>query len=162
MEHLNMRVSTLATILNENPTTDTLNDIVREVSNHCTALAKPHDKVIHTAQAPTDLGLENAFTETGQKLRTIETQSIQLLGVSKNKQTEQKVSIANERDTKSASQSSRRSRKTISSQCELERKITQLQSDIADLQCEMEIEQIKDQLEQKQIKEQLEQKQIKD
>ena len=96
-----------------------------------------------------------------QKLRTIETQSIQLLEVSENKQTEQKVSVANERGTKSAKQSSRRSRRTKSSQCELESKITQLQSDIADLQCEMEIKQIKDQLEQKQIKDQLEQKRIK-
>ena len=63
----------------QNPTTETLKDIVREVSNHCTALAKSHDKVIHTAQTPTDLRLENAYTETVQKLRTIETQSIQLL-----------------------------------------------------------------------------------
>ena len=157
-----MRVSALATILKENPTTDTLKDIVREVSNHCTALAKSHDKVLHTAQTPRYLGLEDAYTQTVQKLRTIETQSIQLLGVSENKQTEQKVSVANERGTKSAKQSSRRSRRTKSSQCELERKITQLQSDIADLQCEMEIKQIKDQLKQKQIKDQLEQKQIKD
>ena len=142
-----MRVSALATILKENPTTDTLKDIVREVSNHCTALAKSHDKVIHTVQTPRDLGLEDAYTQTVQKLRTTETQSIQLLGVSENKQTEQKVSVANERGTKSAKQSSRRSRKTKSSQCELESKITQLQSDIADLQCEMEIKQIKDQLE---------------
>ena len=164
MEHLNVRVSALATILKENPTTDTLKDIVREVSNHCTALAKSHDKVIHvhTAQTPRDLGLEDAYTQTVQKLRTIETQSIHLLGVSENKQREQKVSIANERDTKSAKQSSRRLRRTKSSQCELESKITQLQSDIADLQCEMEIKQIKDQLKQKQIKDQLEQKQIKD
>ena len=162
MEHLSMRVSTLANILNENPTTDTLKDIVKEVNNHCAALDKSHDKVIHTAQTPTDVRLENAFTETVQKLRTIETQSIQLLGVSENKQTEQKVSVANERGTKSARQSSRRSRKTKSSQCELERKVTQLQSDIADLQCEMEIKQIKDQLEQKRIKDQLEQKRIND
>ena len=162
IEHLNVRVSALATILKENPTTDTLKDIVREVSNHCTALAKSHDKVIHTAQTPRDLGLEDAYTQTVQKLRTIETQSIQLLGVSENKQTEQKVSVANERGTKSAKQSSRRSRRTKSSQCELESTITQLQSDIADLQCEMEIKQIKDHLKQKQIKEQLEQKQIKD
>ena len=162
MEYLNVRVSALATILKKNPTTDTLKDIVREVSNHCTALAKSHDKVLHTAQTPRYLGLEDAYTQTVQKLRTIETQSIQLLGVSENKQTEQKVSVANERGTKSAKQSSRRSRRTKSSQCELERKITQLQSDIADLQCEMEIKQIKDQLKQKQIKDQLEQKQIKD
>ena len=162
MEHLNVRVSALATILKENPTTDTLKNIVREVSNHCTALAKSHDKVIHTAQTPRDLGLEDAYTRTVQKLRTIETQSIQLLGVSENKQREQKVSVANERGTKLAKQSSRRSRRTKSSQCELESKITQLQSDIADLQCEMEIKQIKDQLKQKQIKDQLEQKQIKD
>ena len=162
MEYLNVRVSALATILKENPTTDTLKDIVREVSNHCTALAKSHDKVLHTAQTPRYLGLEDAYTQTVQKLRTIETQSIQLLGVSENKQTEQKVAVANERGTKSAKQSSRRSRRTKSSQCELERKITQLQSDIADLQCEMEIKQIKDQLKQKQIKDQLEQKQIKD
>ena len=159
MEHLSTRVSTLANILNENPTTDTLKDIVKEVNNHCAALAKSHDKVIHTAQAPTDLRLENAFTETVQNLRTIETQ---LLGVSENKQTEQKVAVANERGIKSAKQSSRRSRRTKSSQCELESKITQLQSDIADLQCEMEIKQIKDQLKQKQIKDQLEQKRIKD
>ena len=158
MEHLNVRVSALATILKENPTTDTLKDIVREVSNHCTALAKSHDKVIHTAQIPRDLGLEDAYTQTVQKLRTIETQSIQLLGVSENKQTEQKVSVANERGTKSAKQSSRRSHRTKSSQCELERKITQLQSDIANLQYEIEIKQIRDQLEQKQIKDQLEQK----
>ena len=38
MDHLSMRVSTLASILNENPTTDTLKDIVREVSNHCAAI----------------------------------------------------------------------------------------------------------------------------
>ena len=162
MEHLNVRVSALATILKENPTTDTLKDIVREVSNHCTALAKSHDKVIHTAQTPRDLGLEDAYTQTVQNLRTIETQSIQLLGVSENKQREQKVSVANKRGTKTAKQSSRRSRRTKSSQCELESKITQLQSDIADLQCEMEIKQIKDQLKQKQIKDQLKQKQIKD
>ena len=124
MEHLNVRVSALATILKENPTTDTLKDIVREVSNHCTALAKSHDKVIHTAQTPRDLGLEDAYTQTVQKLRTIETQSIQLLGVSENKQREQKVSVANERGTKTAKQSSRRSRRTKSSQCELESKIT--------------------------------------
>ena len=164
MEHLSMRVSTLANILNENPTTDTLKDIVKKVNNHCAALDKSHDKVIHTAQTPTDVRLENAFTETVQKLRTIETQSIQLLGlgVSENKQTEQKVSVANERGTKSARQSSRRSRKTKSSQCELERKVTQLQSEMADQQGEMEIQQIKDQLEQKRIKDQLEQKRIKD
>ena len=162
IEHLSMRVSTLATILNENPTTDTLKDIVKEVNNHCAALDKSHDKVIHTAQTPTDVRLENAFTETVQKLRTIETQSIQLLGVSENKQTEQKVSVANERGTKSARQSSRRSRKTKSSQCELERKVTQLQSEMADHQGEMEIQQIKDQLEQKRIKDQLEQKRIND
>ena len=162
MEHLNMRVSTLANILNENPTTDTLKDIVKEVNNHCAALDKSHDKVIHTAQTPTDVRLENAFTETVQKLRTIETQSIQLLGVSENKQTAQIVSVANERGTKSARQSSRRSRKTKSSQCELERKVTQLQSEMADQQGEMEIQQIKDQLEQKRIKDELEQKRIKD
>ena len=158
MEHLSMRVSTLANILNENPTTDTLKDIVKEVNNHCAALDKSHDKVIHTAQTPTDVRLENAFTETVQKLRTIETQSIQLLGVSENKQTGQTVSVANERGTKSARQSSRRSRKTKSSQCELERKVTQLQSEMADQQGEMEIQRIKHELEQKQIKDQLEQK----
>ena len=152
----------MANILNENPTTDTLKDIVKEVNNHCAALDKSHDKVIHTAQTPTDVRLENAFTETVQKLRTIETQSIQLLGVSENKQTEQKVSVANERGTKSARQSSRRSRKTKSSQCELERKVTQLQSEMADQQGEIEIQQTKDQLEQKRIKDQLEQKRIKD
>ena len=162
MEHLSMRVSTLANILNENPTTDTLKNIVKEVNNHCAALDKSYDKVIHTAQTPTDVRLENAFTETVQKLRTIETQSIQLLGVSENKQTEQKVSVANERGTKSARQSSRRSRKTKSSQCELERKVTQLQSEMADHQGEMEIQQIKDQLEQKRLKDQLEQKRIND
>ena len=162
MEHLSMRVSTLATILNENPTTDTLKDIVKEVNNHCAALDKCHDKVIHTAQTPTDVRLENAFTEPVQKLRTIETQSIQLLGVSENKQTEQKVSVVNERGTKSARQSSRRSRKAKSSQCELERKVTQLQSEMADQLGKMEIQQIKDLLEQKRIKDQLEQKRIKD
>ena len=57
---------------------------------------------------------------------------------------------------------SRRSHKAKSSQCELERKVRQLQSDLADQQYEIEINQIKDQLEQKQIKDQLEQKQIKD
>ena len=162
MEHLNVRVSALATILKENPTTDTLKDIVREVSNHCTALAKSHDKVIHTAQTPRDLELEDAYTQTVQKLRAIETQAIQLLRVSENKQMEQRVSVANERGTKSAKQSSRRSRKTKSSQCELERKVTQLQSEMADQQGEIEIQQTKDQLKQKRIKDQLEQKRIKD
>ena len=158
MEHLSMRVSTLANILNENPTTDTLKDIVRKVRNHCAALAKSHDKVIHTAQTPTNLRLENAYTTTEQTLRTIETQAIQVLGITESKQTEQKVSVANERVTNPARQLSRRSHKAKLSQCELERKITQLQSDLEDQQYEIEIKQIKDQLEQKQIKDQLEQK----
>ena len=155
-----MTVSALATILKENPATDTLKDIVREVSNHCTALAKSHDKVIHTAQIPTDVRLEDAYAGTVQKLRTIETQSIQLLGVSENKQTEQKVSVANERITRPSRQLSRRSHKTKSSQCEFERKVRQLQSDLADQQYEIEIIEIKNQLEQKQIRAQLEQEEI--
>ena len=160
MEHLNMRVSALATILKENPTTDALKGIVREVSNHCTALAKSRDKVIHTAQTPTDLGLEDAYAGTVKNLRTIETQSIQLIGVSENKQTEQKVSVANERVRKPSRQLSRRSHKTKSSQCEFERKVRQLQSDLADQQYEIEIIEIKNPLEQKQIRAQSEQKQI--
>ena len=95
---------------------------------------------------------------TEQILRTIETQAIQVLRITESKQTEQKVSVANERVTKPSRQLSRRSHKAKSSQCELERKVRQLQFDLADQQYEIEIKQIKDQLEQKQIKDQLEQK----
>ena len=162
MHYLNTKTSTILNDINNQPSLDTLNDIVREVSSHRETLAKCYDKVTSTAQSPTLAEVETMHTTTEQTLRTIETQAIQVLGITECKQTEQKVSVANERGTKSAKQSSRRSRRTKSSQCELESKITQLQSDIADLQCEMEIKQIKDQLEQKQIKDQLEQKRIKD
>ena len=162
MHYLNTKISTILNDINNQPPVDTLNDIVREVSSHRETLAKCYDKVTSTAQSPTPAEVETMHTTTEQTLRTIETQAIQVLGITESKQTEQKVSVANERVTKPSRQLSRRSHKAKSSQCELERKITQLQSDLEDQQYEIEIKQIKDQLEQKQIKDQLEQKQIKD
>ena len=158
MHYLNTKISTILNDINNQPPVDTLNDIVREVSSHRETLAKCYDKVTSTAQSPTPAEVETMHTTTEQTLRTIETQAIQVLGITESKQTEQKVSVANERVTKPSRQLSRRSHKAKSSQCELERKITQLQSDLEDQQYEIEIKQIKDQLEQKQIKDQLEQK----
>ena len=160
MHYLNTKISTILNDINNQPSLDTLNDIVREVSSHRETLAKCYDKVTSTAQSPTPAEVETMNTTTEQTLRTIETQSIQLLGVSENKQTEQKVSVANERITKPSRQLSRRSHKTKSSQCEFERKVRQLQSDLADHQYEIEIIEIKNQLEQKQIRAQLEQKEM--
>ena len=160
MHYLNTKISTILNDINNQPSLDTLNDIVREVSSHRETLAKCYDKVTSTAQSLTPAEVETMHTTTEQTLRTIETQSIQLLGVSENKQTEQKVSVANERITKPSRQLSRRSHKTKSSQCEFERKVRQLQSDLADHQYEIEIIEIKNQLEQKQIRAQLEQKEM--
>ena len=160
MHYLNTKISTILNDINNQPSLDTLNDIVREVSSHRETLAKCYDKVTSTAQSPTPAEVETMHTTTEQTLRTIETQSIQLLGVSENKQTEQKVSVANERITKPSRQLSRRSHKTKSSQCEFERKVRQLQSDLADHQYEIEIIEIKNQFEQKQIRAQLEQKEM--
>ena len=160
MHYLNTKISTILNDINNQPSLDTLNDIVREVSSHRETLAKCYDKVTSTAQSSTPAEVETMHTTTEQTLRTIETQSIQLLGVSENKQTEQKVSVANERITKPSRQLSRRSHKTKSSQCEFERKVRQLQSDLADHQYEIEIIEIKNQLEQKQIRAQLEQKKM--
>ena len=157
MHYLNTKISTILNEINNQPSLDTLNAIVREVSSHRETLAKCYDKVTSTAQSPTPAEVETMHT-TEQTLRTIETQAIQVLGITKSKQTEQKVSVANERVTKQSRQLSRRSHKAKLSQCELEGKITQLQSDLEDQQYEIEIKQIKDQLEQKQIKDQLEQK----
>ena len=162
MHYLNTKISTTLNDINNQPSLDTLNDIVKEVSSHRETLAKCYDKVTSTAQSPTPAEVETMHTTTEQTLRTIETQAFQVLGIRESKQTEQKVSVANERVTKPSRQLSRRSHKAKSSQCELERKVRQLQSDLADQQYEIEIKQIKDQLEQKQIKDQLEQKQIKD
>ena len=162
MHYLNTKISTTLNDINNQPSLDTLNDIVREVSSHRETLAKCYDKVTSTAQSPTPAEVETLHTTTEQTLRTIETQAIQVLGITESKQTEQKVSVANERVTKPSRQLSRRSHKAKSSQCELERKVRQLQSEMADQQGEMEIQQIKDRLEQKRIKDQLEQKQIKD
>ena len=162
MHYLNTKISTILNDFNNQPSLDTLNDIVREVSNHRETLGKCYDKVTSTAQSPTPAEVETMHTATEQTLRTIETQAIQVLRITESKQTEQKVSVANERVTKPSRQLSRRSHKANSSQCELERKVRQLQFDLADQQYEIEIKQIKDQLEQKQIKDQLEQKQIKD
>ena len=162
MHYLNTKISTIFNDINNQPSLDTLNDIVREVSSHRETLAKCYDKVTSTAQSPTPAEVETMHTTTEQTLRTIETQAIQVLRITESKQTEQKVSVANERVTKPSRQFSRRSHKAKLSQCELERKITQLQSDLEDQQYEIEIKQIKDQLEQKQIEDQLEQKQIKD
>ena len=162
IHYLNTKISTVLNDINNQPSLDTLNDIVREVSSHRETLAKCYDKVTSTAQSPTPAEVESMHTTTEQTLRTIETQAIQVLRITESKQTEQKVSVANERVTKPSRQLSRRSHKAKSSQCELERKVRQLQSDLADQQYEIEIKQIKDQLEQKQIKNQLEQKQIRD
>ena len=162
MHYLNTKISTILNDINNQPSLDTLNAIVREVSSHRETLAKCYDKVTSTAQSPTPAEVETMHTTTEQTLRTIETQAIQVLRITESKQTEQKVSVANERVTKPSRQLSRRSHKAKSSQCELERKVRQLQSDLADQQYEIEINQIKDQLEQKQIKDQLEQKRIKD
>ena len=162
MHYLNTKISTTLNDINNQPSLDTLNDIVREVSSHCETLAKCYDKVTSTAQSPTLAEVGTLHTTTEQTLRTIETQAIQVLGITESKQTEQKVSVANERVTKPSRQLSRRSHKAKSSQCELERKVRQLQSEMADQQGEMEIQQIKDRLEQKRIKDQLEQKRIKD
>ena len=161
MHYLNTKISTILNDINNQPSLDTLNDIVREVSSHRETLAKCYDKVTSTAQSPTPAEVETMHTTTEQTLRTIETQAIQVLRITESKQTEQKVSVANEQVTKPSRQLSRRSHKAKLSQCELERKITQLQSDLEDQQYEIEIKQIKDQLEQKQINDQLEQKQIK-
>ena len=161
MHYLNTKISTTLNDIDNQPSLDTLNDIVREVSSHRETLAKCYDKVTSTAQSPTPAEVGSMHT-TEQILRTIETQAIQVLRITESKQTEQKVSVANERVTKPSRQLSRRSHKAKSSQCELERKVRQLQSDLADQQYEIEIKQIKDQLEQKQIKDQLEQKQIRD
>ena len=158
--YLNRKTSTLLNDINNQPSLDTLNDIVREVSSHRETLAKCYDKVTSTAQSPTPAEVETMHTITEQTLRTIETQAIQVLGITESKQTEQKVSVANERVTKPSRQLSRRSHKAKSSQCELERRVRQLQSDLADQQYEIEINQIKDQLEQKQFKDQLEQKEM--
>ena len=162
MHYLNTKTSTILNDINNQPSLDTLNDIVREVSSHRETLAKCYNKVTSTAQSPTPAEVETMHTTTEQTLRTIETQAIQVLRITESKQTEHKVSVSNERVTKPSTQLSRRSHKAKLSQCELERKITQLQSDLEDQQYEIEIKQIKDQLEQKQIKDQLEQKQIKD
>ena len=162
MHYLNTKISTTLNDINNQPSLDTLNDIVKEVSSHRETLAKCYDKVTSTAQSPTPAEVETMHTTTEQTLRTIETQAFQVLGITESKQTEQKVSVANERVTKPSRQLSRRSHKAKSFQCELERKVRQLQSDLEDQQYEIEIKQIKDQLEQKQIKDQLEQKQIKD
>ena len=161
MHYLNTKISTTLNDIDNQPSLDTLNDIVREVSSHRETLAKCYDKVTSTAQSPTPAEVGTMHT-TEQIFRTIETQAIQVLRITESKQTEQKVSVANERVTKPSRQLSRRSHKAKSSQCELERKVRQLQSDLADQQYEIEIKQIKDQLEQKQIKDQLEQKQIRD
>ena len=157
MHYLNTKISTTLNDIDNQPSLDTLNDIVREVSSHRERLAKCYDKVTSTAQSPTPAEVGTMHT-TEQILRTIETQAIQVLRITESKQTEQKVSVANERVTKPSRQLSRRSHKAKSSQCELERKVRQLQFDLADQQYEIEIKQIKDQLEQKQIKDQLEQK----
>ena len=162
MHYLNTKISSILNDINNQPSLDALNDIVREVSSHRETLAKCYNKVTSTAQSPTPAEVETLHTTTEQTLRTIETQAIQVLGITESKQTEQKVSVANERVTKPSRQLSRRSHKAKLSQCELERKITQLQSDLEDQQYEIEIKQIKNQLEQKQIKDQLELKQIKD
>ena len=162
MHYLNTKISTILNDIDNQPSLDTLNDIVREVSSHRETLAKCYDKVTSTAQSPTPAEVRTMHTTTEQTLRTIETQAIQVLRITESKQTEQKVSVANERVTKPSRQLSRRSHKAKSSQCELEGKVRQLQSDLADQQYEIEIKQIKDQLEQKQIKDQLEQKQIRD
>ena len=161
MHYLNTKISTILNDINNQPSLDTLNDIVREVSSHRETLAKCYDKVTSTSQSPTPAEVETMHTTTEQTLRTIETQAIQVLRITESKQTEQKVSVANEQVTKPSRQLSRRSHKAKLSQCELERKITQLQSDLEDQQYEIEIKQIKDQLGQKQINDQLEQKQIK-
>ena len=162
MHYLNTKISTILNDINNQPSLDTLNDIVREVSGHRETLAKCYDKVTSTAQSPTPAEVETMHTTTEQTLRTIETQVIQVLRITESKQTEQKVSVANERVTKPSRQLSRRSHKAKSYQCELERNVRQLQSEMADQQGEMEIQQIKDQLEQKRIKDLLEQKRIKD
>ena len=151
---LKHKKSTTLNDINNQPSLDTLNDIVKEVSSHRETLAKCYDKVTSTAQSPTPAEVETMHTTTEQTLRTIETQAIQVLRITESKQTEQKVSVANERVTKQSRQLSRRSHKAKSSQCELKRKVRQLQSDLADQQYEIEIKQIKDQLEQKQIKDQ--------
>ena len=158
IHYLNTKISTILNDINNQPSLDTLNAIVREVSSHRETLAKCYDNVTSTAQSPTPAEVETKHTTTEQTLRTIETQAIQVLRITESKQTEQKVSVANERVTKPSRQMSRISHKAKSSQCALERKITQLQSDLEDQQYEIEIKQIKDQLEQKQIKDQLEQK----
>ena len=96
MHYLNTKISRTLNDINNQPSLDTLNDIVREVSSHRETLAKCYDKVTSTAQSPTPAEVGTMHTTTEQTLRTIETQAIQVLGITESKQTEQKVSVANE------------------------------------------------------------------